>query len=186
MADGLYYRDTRQPFQVAALGAITLSTTMLQLTPLGVTAPGILPANYWTVGKTVKLTAILKVVTGATPGNFQWGMSFGSTAAPACNVTTVARAAVASVTTSAFIQGYAKCWTTGTAGTLSMHGHVLWDLAGQLSTNQPSIFPSGGGPTVVSTIDTTASGNQLSFQALRSGSTAETVTVLDMLMEALN
>jgi hypothetical protein len=186
MADGLFYRDLRVPFQLANLGAITLSTTMLQLTPLGVTAPGILPANYWWAGKTVKLTAIVKTVTGTTPGNFQWGMSFGSTAAPACNVTTVARAPVASVTSTAFLVGYAKCWSTGTAGTLSMWGYVMWDLAGNLSTAGPDVFPSGGGPTVVSTIDTTAAGNQLSFQALRSGSTAETVTVLDQIMEALN
>jgi hypothetical protein len=186
MADGIFYRDTRAPFQLANLSAITLLTTMQQLTALGVAAPGILPANYWWAGKCVKLTAIAKVVTGATPGNFQWGMSYGSTAAPACNVSTVARAAVASVTTTAFLVGYAKCWSTGTSGTLSMWGYVMWDLAGQLSTNQPNVFPSGGGPTVVSTIDTTAAGNQLSFQANRSGSTAETVQLLDMLMEALN
>jgi hypothetical protein len=185
MADGLFYRDLRTPFQLAAGSTITLLTTMQQLTVLGAAAPGILPANYWWAGKTVKLTALAKVVTGITPGNFQWGMSYGSTAAPACNVTTVARAAVASVTTAAMLVGYAKCWTTGTAGTLSMWGYVLWDLAGQLSTNQPNIFPSGG-TTVVSTIDTTASGNQLSFQASRSGSTAETVQLIDMIMEALN
>jgi len=68
MADGIYYRDLRQPFQIADLGSITLASTQKMMWTPGVTSPTILPANYWTLGKTVKLTAFLKLVTAATPG----------------------------------------------------------------------------------------------------------------------
>lgn len=185
MADGIYYRDTRQPFQVADLPAITLATTLKMMWTPGVTSPTILPANYWTIGKTVKLTAFLKLVTGTTPGNYVFGMAYGAADAPACNVASVARAAAASQTFGAFIEGYATCRSVGTTGTLSMWGMVFVDLLGMLSTNQPNVFPSAG-VTVVSTIDTTVGTNSLQFQMSRSGSTAETVQVVGLLMEALN
>jgi hypothetical protein len=92
---------------------------------------------------------------------------------------------VAGLTFGALIKGYAQCRSTGTVGTLSMWGEVIVDLAGMLSTAQPNVFPSGG-VTVVSTIDTTATGNGLYFQMNRSGSTAETVQVVGLAMEAMN
>lgn len=185
MADGIYYRDLRQPFQVADLGSITLATTQKCMWTPGVTSPTILPANYWTLGKTIKLTAFLKLVTGTTPGNYVFGMCYGAADAPGAIVVSVARAAVASQTFGAFIQGYATCRSVGSAGTLSMWGMVLVDLVGQLSTNQPSVFPSAG-VTVVSTIDTTVGTNGLYFTMSRSGSTVETVVATSLLMEALN
>lgn len=185
MADGIYYRDLRQPFTIADLASVTLASTQKCMWLPGVTSPTILPANYWTVGKLVKLTASLKLVTAATPGNYSFGMCYGAADAPACNVASTARAAVASQTFGAIIRGYAQCRSTGATGTLSMWGDVAVDLLGMLSTNQPNIFPPAG-VTVVSTIDTTASGNGLYFQMSRSGSTAETVAVTGLVMEALN
>ena len=76
---------------------------------------------------------------------------------------------------------------TGTAGTLSLWGTLVWDLAGPALHEQPQRVPFGWRPDRCEhDPDTTAAGNRLSFQAPRSGSTAETVQILDMLMEALN
>lgn len=185
MADGIYYRDLRQPFLVADLPAITLATTQKCMWTPGITSPTILPANYWSLGKTVKLTAYLKLVTALTPGNYSFGMCYGAADAPGCIVTSTARAAVASQTFGAFIQGYAQCRSIGTAGTLSLFGMAFVDLAGMLSTAQPNVFPQGG-VTVVSTIDTTVGTNGVYFTMSRSGSTVETVAVTNLLMEALN
>src|SRR6266576_5437195 len=150
MADGIYYRDRRQPFLIADQSSVTLTTTQKMLWAVGASSPTILPANYWTLGKVVKLTANLKWTTG-TAGNVVFGMAYGAADAPACNVKTVARAKIASVGPfGVFIQGYAECRSIGTAGTLSMWGFALADLSVMLSTVQPIIFPSDG-VTVVST-----------------------------------
>jgi hypothetical protein len=179
------YRSPLMQPPAVDLAAITLSTTQKMLWTPGVTSPTILPANFWSIGKAVKLTAFLKVVTAATPGNFTYGMAYGAADAPAANVVGVARAAVAAVTVGAMMEGYAVARTLGSAGTLSMWGKVSVDLAGMLSTSQPILFPSGG-TTVVSTIDTTVATNGVYFQAARSGSTAETIQAVGLVMEAVN
>lgn len=184
MADGLFYRDMRQPFITADQSSVTLATTQKTLWATGASSPTILPANYWTVGKTVKLTALLKWTAG-TAGNVVFGMCYGAADAPAANVKSTARAKVASVGPfGVFIEGYATCRTIGTAGTLAMWGMAIADLAAMLSTNQPNIFPNDG-VTVVSTIDTTVGTNALSFQASMSAGT-DTIVATNIIMEALN
>ena len=181
MADGIYYRDTRQPFRIADEASITLATTAKALWAPALT---ILPANYWTLGKLVKLTAYLKWTTG-TAGDVVWSMAYGAGDNPAPIVSSVARAKIASVGPfGAFIQGYARCRSIGTAGTLSMFGMVFPDLSVMLSTVQPIVFPSGG-VTVVSTIDTTVGTNALTFQASMSAGT-DTIVTTELVMEALN
>jgi hypothetical protein len=181
-ADTALWRDVRQPYTIADQSAITLASTQKALWTPALT---ILPANYWYVGKIVKLTAFIKAVTGTTPGNYAFAMAYGAGDAPAPIVASVARAAVASQTSVIMIEGYAICRSIGTAGTLSMWGHARADLALMLSTNQPSLFPSGG-TTVVSTIDTTVGTNAVTFQMSRSGSTAETAAAVGLVFEALN
>lgn len=184
MADGIFYRDLRQPHLIADQASVTLAATMKTLWAVGAASPTILPANYWTLGKTVKLTALLKWTSG-TAGNVSAGMCYGAADAPACNVSHTARAAIASVGPfSAFIEGYATCRSIGTAGTLSMWGTIIYDLALVLSTSGPNVFPPAG-VTVVSTIDTTVGTNALSFQASRSAGT-DSVVATNILMEALN
>jgi hypothetical protein len=182
MADGIYYRDLRTPFITADMPAITLAATQKMLWAYA-GSPTQLPANYWTVGKTVKLTALLKVVTAATPGNFTVGMAYGAADAAACNVVSEAIAVAASVTKSMYIEGYAVCRSVGTSGTLAMWGRATHDVA--TATGLNFVFPIGG-VTVVSTIDTTVGTNHLHFQAMRSGSTAETIAPVALAMEALN
>jgi hypothetical protein len=184
-ADGIYYRDRRTPFATADYGSVAPVTTMTALFPVGASAPCILPANYWYVGKTVKVTSNLKWTSG-TAGNITFGMAYGAASAPPANVASTAIAAVASVGPfGVFAQGYATCRSIGTAGTLSMWGVMHPQIALILSTSQTNfVFPSGG-VTVVSTIDTTVGTNAVFFQAIRSAGT-DAVVPTDIIFEALN
>jgi hypothetical protein len=184
MADGIYYCDTKQPFIVADQSAVTPTTTFKTVWANGASSPTILPANYWYVGKKLRLTANLKLTTG-TAGNSQFGFGYGSADNPACIVTTATRAKVASVGPfGIFIMGIATCRSIGTAGTLSLHGFVYPDLGAFLSTTDAWVFPSNG-TTVVSTIDTTSAANGLTFQYLTSAGTDSIVTT-DITLEAMN
>jgi len=175
----------RQPFLIADQGSVAPSTTETTLWATGVSSPTILPANYWTIGKTVKLTAHLKWTSG-TAGNISVGMSYGAASNPACKVNSTAVAAIASVGPfSVFMEGYATCRSIGTAGTLSMWGIAQFPLGLILSTvGQTHTFPLAG-TTVVSTIDTTVGTNALMFHAIRSAGT-DAVVATGLIMEALN
>jgi hypothetical protein len=186
MADTPLWRDLRQPFVIADFGNITLTTTQKMLWTPGAGNPmGNFPANYWTVGKTVKLTMLTKWTSG-TAGNIAFGMAYGAADAAAVNVVSATHAAVASV--GPFLvraEGYAICRSTGTAATMSLCGWVDFPIDLMLSTTGMSMgFPSAGG-TVVSTFDSTVGTNGLFFQALRSAGT-DTVTPVWVGIEALN
>jgi hypothetical protein len=184
--DGPLYRDLRQPYVIADLGNITLATTQKMLWTPGAGNPlGNFPANYWTVGKTVKLTALLKWTSG-TAGNWAVGMAYGSADAAAVNVVSATKAAIASVGPFLVMaEGYAICRSTGTAATMSMCGMFHFPIDLMLSTVGANLgFPSAGG-TVVSTFDSTVSTNGLFFQALRSAGT-DTVAPVWVGIEALN
>jgi len=186
-ADGIYYRDLRTPFVIADLAATTLGTTQKCLWPVGVPSVTVLPANYWTVGKTVKLTAFLKWTAVASTNAITFGMQFGAADANACNVISDARATVSSTTVfSVFAEGYATCRSTGTAGTLSMFGRVSYPVGLVAAATGPDTnFPIAG-VTVVSTTDTSLGTGALSFQALRATSGTDTVLATNIYMEALN
>jgi hypothetical protein len=184
MADGLFYRDTRQPFQVADYSSVAPSTTETTLWAVGASSPTILPANYWYVGKTVKLTAAFKWTSG-TAGNITFGMSYGAASNPACKVNSTAKAAIASVGPFlVFAQGYAQCRSIGATGTLSMWGCAMFPVDLVLSTVQTQFTFPAAGTTVVSTIDTTSAANALMFHAIRSAGT-DAVVCVGSVMEAL-
>jgi hypothetical protein len=186
-ADGIYYRDRRLPHLVADQTGITMLTTQLQTWAVGAISPTILPANYWTVGKSVKLTANLKWTCVANTNNITIGMCYGAAAAPTAIVVSSAMAATSSTTVfDVYIEGYATCRSTGTAGTLSMFGIAHVPVAMIASTVQTGVvFPSAG-VTVVSTIDTTVGTNALSFTAARAVAAGDTVVATDIFFEALN
>jgi hypothetical protein len=190
MADGIFYRDLRQPVITADWASVTLTTTMKQLWAVGATSPTVLPANYWWPGKTLKLTANLKWTAVASTNTLQFGMSLGAVAAPACHVTTVAVTPVSGTSTfDLFMEGYATCRSVpqpGTAATVSMFGHVVIPRGLSIETQQTGLtFPSDG-VTVVSTFDNSLATNCLSFEALRATSGTDTVVATNILLEALN
>lgn len=184
-AGDIYYRDRRQPFLIAdSATSVTLSTTQKTLWAVGATSPTILPANFWTLGRAVKITANLKWTAVANTNAVTIGMCYGAADAPACNVVATAVTPVSGTSTfSVNISGYAECRSIGSSGTLSLWGVALAPAG--LTTAGPITFPSAG-VTVVSTIDTTSAANALSFQALRATAGTDTVVATNIIMEALN
>jgi len=184
MADGIYYRDTRMPIPVVDESSIATTTTAKAAWPVART---ILPANYWTVNKTVALTAILKQTTG-TAGNLTYSMGLGTGDNPAVLVSTAARAKVASIGPfTCVLQGWATCRSlgVGTAATISMWGFASPSTGLILpATTATMPFPDAG-TTVVSTFDPTIATLALTFQVTESGG-AGTMVCVGLLMEALN
>ena len=183
MADGIFYRDTRNPVSIVDETSIATAVTPKACWPVART---LLPANYWREGKTVKLTAAIKQTAG-TAGNLTYSMALGTGDNPAVIVSSAARAKVASVGPFlTIIQGYATCRSlgVGTAATISMWGFATPDLGLVLSTSQPLVFPAAG-TTVVSTFDPTLATLSLNFQITESGG-AGTMVCVGLLMEALN
>lgn len=160
-----FYRDLFSPPEVLDQSPITLATTQKALW----TAPKtLLPANFWWVGKTMKLTAAIKLVTDGTAGNYVFGAGAGTGDAPAVIVIGATVAGTTSQTQLAIMEAYFQCRTLGTGGTLSIWGRIQANVAVLASTLQPYNFPSAGG-TVVSTLDMTLATTALTFQCQRSG-----------------
>jgi hypothetical protein len=185
-----FWNETLGPnsAMLADEGSVTPVTTMKAMwAPVNLGAAGALRANFWYPGRAVRLTAAVKLVVGATPGNIAFAMAYGSATAPdapACIVSSTARAGIAA-TGLAILTGYAQCRTDGTAGTLSMWGMAHVDQASVAAASQPFIFPAAG-VTVVSTIDTTVGTNALTFQTSYSGATPGTVVLVGLDLAVLN
>jgi hypothetical protein len=160
-----FYRDMFNSPEVLDQAAITLATTQKALwTP----PKTLIPANWWWVGKVVKLTAAIKFVTDGTAGNYVFGAGAGTGDAPAVIVVGSSQAGIVSKTFLAIMEATYECRSLGTAGTLAIFGEIRPDLSGLLSTTTPYIFPTAGA-TVVSTLDMTLATTALTFQAQRSG-----------------
>lgn len=146
---------------------------------------GNFPSNYWGIGKTVKLEALLKWTSG-TAGNIAFGMAYGAADAAAVNVISATHAAVASVGPFlVYAMGYATCVSIGTSATLSMSGMVFFPIDLMLSTTGMNMGYPSAGTTVVSTFDNTVATNGLFFQALRSAGT-DSVVPVKVTMQAMN
>jgi len=185
MADGIYYRDSRQPFVIADQAAVTLLSTDLNLFPKELT---LFPANYWTVGKTIKLTAWGKMTTAATPGNLVVGIGIGPQLNPPTIVKkSAAKALQATQTDQSWrFEAYCTCRTVGTAGansTMMMYGEFKTTVTTLLSTVNPVLIPDSANTAV--SFDATIA-NNLTLIANRSGSTAETMATQGLYVEALN
>lgn len=81
------------------------------------------------------------------------------------------------------IEFWCHCRSIGTAGTLFATGTI--DLTASVSAAGGGLIPATG-PVVSGSCDLTVASNVLSIQALRSGSTAETMQVVDLEVIALN
>jgi hypothetical protein len=183
-ADGIYYRDSRQPWCIAAQSSITLASTDKLLYPGAMTA---LVGNYFTPGKGVKLTVAGAFTTAATPGNLGVEHYYGTADAGGTLLGSSTAVALTASKTSftAIIEAYARCRTTGTTGTLLSWGRFMSDGAGLLtaSASNPVLTPQA--TLAATTVDTTSSSGY-NVQIKRSGSTAETFVTHDIVFEALN
>lgn len=186
MADGLFYNDLREPFIVADLTAISpLATAVALYTP---SAFPVLGGQYFSrPGKAIKIQIFGRMTSAATPGNVSWTVLYG-TGASANGVvlaSSLAKAWLANQTSGSwYLETVVTCRTTGSAGTLFCTGFVLAHVAHVVSTLQPILIPDTA-PVVSAACDLTAA-LIISVQAIRSGSTAETMQVHQMQVTALN
>lgn len=183
MADGLFYNDLREPFLSVAPGAVTLAATAKAL----YTASNfpVLGAGYFgRIGKKVKIRLFGVITTALTPGNGSFNVYYG-TGADANGVvlmTGTPVALVASRTADTWeLEIVVTCRTTGAAGTLLCNGHATFAESVMVAHQ---LLPAATG-AVSGACDLTAA-LIISVQFLRSGSTVETMQVLDMEVTALN
>ena len=175
----VYYRSPRQPFVVLDESAITLATTQKALWPY---ARSILPTNFWTVGKTVKLTAWGKVTTDGTAGNYVAGIGYGSADAPTALGASASVAGTVSQTAITWrFEAYVTCRTIGATGTLIAFGTWIPAVAVLASTLQPLHVPAN--TAVATTVDTTVGTNSLVLTLQRSGAGVWTATTQGLHVE---
>lgn len=186
MADGLFYNDMREPFIGADITAVTLAATNKALYPAS-NFP-VLGGQYFArIGKALRIELFGRATTALTPGNLTFGVYWG-TGADANGVllaSTTAVALQASQTNLSWrILVDVHCRSIGSTGTLFCTGIAHTNVALVLSTAQPILLPASA-PAVSGSCDLTAA-NIISVQAARSGSTAETMQVHNMIVTALN
>jgi hypothetical protein len=184
MADGLFYNDLREPHIGTDIAAVTLAATNKALYPAS-NFP-VLGGQYFArIGKKVHIRLFGRITTAATPGNLTLAVLYG-TGADANGVSLAASAAqtlIASQTNlSWMLDVYAHCRSTGSAGTLFCTGSASFNPA--VIAANTFLIPASAA-AVSGACDLTAS-LILSVQALRSGSTAETMQVHDLEVTALN
>lgn len=186
MADGLFYLDMREPHMVTDLPAVTMAATAKAVYPAA--AFPVLGGQYFNrPGKAIRISTWLKLVLGATPGNFSfnlhWGTGADANGTLICTAGTPV-ALVASVTRCMYAEFVIRCLTTGTAGTLQATGWYIAD-GGLITpgTAAPNMVPRDGAAASAA-LDLTAA-NIPSVQVLQSG-TAGTIQCQSLVVEALN
>lgn len=186
MADGLFYNDMREPFIASDVPAVTLATTFKALyTP---SFFPVLGGQYFArIGKKLRIRLFGRMTTGATPGNGQFGILYG-TGADNNGVNLASSAAVALTASqtnlSWQVEAIIHARSLGSAGTLFCVGKAHFNVGVLASTLQPLMIPASA-PVVSAAVDLTAALIP-SVQFLRSGSTAETMQVHDMDVVAMN
>ena len=179
--DGQFYVDTRQPHMAANWPSVTLAATDKALVPVAGLPP--MGTNYWSyIGKALRITMFGAYTSGTTPGNgtfdIYWGP--GSDAiGDLVGVSSTFAIPVSQVSQVWFLQLLLRCRNLGSSGQLLVTG---WGWIGPsfLLFSVPSSAP------VAVTANLTTAGNSISPQFKRSGSTAETMQVVECLYESLN
>lgn len=184
MADGLFYHDLREPFVTVPPAAVTLATTAKALyTASQFPALG---GQYWVrPGKKMQIRLFGQITTAATPGNGTFDIYYGSGADATGTVlaSSAAQTLVANQSNIAWMADIVvTCRSVGSAGTLFCTGRAQFGTA-VIAANTFMIPASA--PVVSAGVDLTAA-NIISVQFKRSGSTAETMQVLEMEVNALN
>ena len=183
--DGPFYVDSRTPFISADAGSVTLAATAKAVIPLA-NIP-VLGANYFSfVGKAMRITLFGRMTTAATPGNGSWDIYWGTGAD--ANGTVLASSAALALTASQSnmswrLECIVRCRALGASGSLLVTGEWRANVAVLATSLQPSLIPATA--AAATTVDLTAA-NVISPQFKRSGSTAETMQVHDVLYESLN
>ena len=183
--DGPFYVDTRAPHINADIAAVTLAATAKALVPVA-NLP-VLGSNYFGyVGKACRMRIWGRMTTGATPGNMTAQIMWGNGAD--ANGTIIAATAATALTASQTNLTWewdiiVRCRALGVSGALIGHGIFNANVAVLASTLQPVMMPASAPAQV--TVDLTQA-FVISPQFIRSGSTAETMQVHELVFEAMN
>ena len=186
MANDIWYMDTLPPWIVADVASVTLASTAKALYP--VSSYPVLGGGFFKyAGKAVLIRLFGRITTAATPGNGSWDVYWG-TGADANGtiiVSSAAQALTASQTNlSWYMEILVRCRTTGATGTVFGTGQANFNNAVLANTLQPWMIPASA-PAVSASVDLTAA-NIVSVQFKRSGSTAETMQVHEMMVAPVN
>jgi hypothetical protein len=185
MADNAqFFHDTREPFHSVNPAAVTLAATNKALVPAS-NLP-VLGSQYFArPGKKIHIRMFGQITTAVTPGNLTLGVYYG-TGADANGVLLASSAAqtlIASQTNISWtLDLWIRCQTIGSTGTLWATGRAQFGTA--VIAAGTFLIPASA-PAVSAACDLTAA-LLISPQALRSGSTAETMQVMDMEFDAYN
>lgn len=180
------YHETIDPPCFADEATITLASTNKALLPPSRFA-GLGTQFFNKPGRKLRINVFGKMTTGATPGNLTMAILFG-TGADANGVSVCATAAVALTASQTNLSWeatfYIACRSIGPTGTLFGRGWLEANPGLIASTLQPIMIPASAA-AVSAAVDLT--GVLIpSVQALRSGSTAETITVQDFDISPMN
>lgn len=184
MSKGQFYNNALPPFLIADAAAVTLAATYKALVPAA-QMPKLGPDFFDFPGKKVRVEAFGRITTVLTPGNTQLALFFGTGAdANGINLAgSAAQALIASQTNISWrLQVDITCRSTGPTGTLFATGLANFGE----SVSVAHILIPGSAPVVSAACDLTSSTLLLSLQALRSGSTAETMQVHELTVSELN
>lgn len=191
MADGLFYLDSKPPFVTTDVTSVTLSTTDKALYPASAFPP--LGAGYFNtfLGKRLWIHLFGRMTTGTTPGNGTWDIYFGS-GADANGTIIASSGTLALVASGTNLSWMLDIWVTtrlleqgATHGALLVTGRAEMNVGLLLSTAAPMLIPASA--AAQTTVDiSTANSNIISVQFKRSGSTAETMQIHEMIVTALD
>jgi hypothetical protein len=186
MADGLFYVDTRAPHISADIGPVTIAAANKALIPLG-NIP-ILGGNYFSwVGKAIRMRLWGRWSTAASPGTQTFSLLWGTGAdanGTAILTSQVITPIASLVNTSWRFEGIIRCRSLGSSGSLMAHG--LFEFLNSLTLTTAAVeYMCPATALAAVTVDLTAS-NVISPQMLATTSTTNTMTVHDVIYEALN
>lgn len=185
--NGPYYHDTLPPFLAADVTAVTLAATAKALYPAS--AFPVLGANFFDkIGKKLWIRMFGRITTAATPGNGSFDIYWG-TGADANGVILASSGALALTASQTSLSWaldlFTHCRSTGPTGTLFVTGNAEFNVGVLASTLQPMLIPASA-PAVSGAVDLTSASLIVSVQFKRSGSTAETMQVHDLIVSPLN
>lgn len=186
MADGAAYWDTRSPFVATDPAAVTLSSTAKAL--YTTKDFPVLGTGYFNSfpGKKIGIKMFGRITTAATPGNGSFDVYFGSGAD--ATGTILASSGTLALTASQTNLSWSldlviTVRALGTSGTLLCTGEAHFNVGVLASTLQPMLIPASAAAAV--TVDLTTA-NIISVQFKRSGSTAETMQVHELIVFPMN
>lgn len=180
---GQFYLDCLEPFTINP-ASVTLATTNKAL--YGVQFIKAMGKDFWRVNRKVIIYLFGQITTAATPGNLVLSVVYG-TGADANGVSLQSTSALTLIASQTNLTWEAririKCVSDGPTGTLLATGNSYWNSA-VIAAHHGPIPASAATPSAA--CDLTVASNILSVQANRSGSTAETMQVLDGEVVVLN